>query len=87
MEPSLRKARPESNAILNRVILEALRAPSNQVLLLQYGIPGSTVGLQWTTNVASGVWQPSPSVTQTNLVQAAGTFTPSLPALFFRALR
>ena len=68
-------------------LLEALHAPSNQVLLLQYAPPNSSIELQWTTNVAGGGWQPSPSVTQTNLVQAAEQLTPSLPALFFRALR
>jgi hypothetical protein len=68
-------------------LLEALRAPSNQVSLLQYALPDSAIGLQWTTNVAGSGWQPSPSVTQTNLVQAAGSFTPSFPVLFFRALR
>ncbi|MCC6820107.1 MAG: hypothetical protein IT579_05185, partial [Verrucomicrobia subdivision 3 bacterium] len=68
-------------------LLEALRAPSNQVLLLQYAPPNSSIELQWTTNVAGGGWQPLPPVTQTNLVQEAGQFTPSAPALFFRALR
>ena len=68
-------------------LLEALRAPSNQVLLLQYALPESTIRLQWTTNVAGGGWQALPSVTQTNLVQEAGMFPPMVPALFFRAIR
>lgn len=68
-------------------LLEALRAPSNQVLLLQYALPDSVIGLQWTTNVAGGVWQFSSSVTQTNLMQEGGRFTPSVPALLFRAIR
>ena len=68
-------------------LLEALRAPSNQVLLLQYAPPGATIGLLRTTNVAGGGWQALPSVTQTNLVQEAGMIPPWLPALFFKALR
>ena len=68
-------------------LLEALRASSNHVLLLQYAPPNSSIELQWTPNVAGGGWQTSPPVTQTNLVQAAEQLTPSLPALFFRALR
>ncbi len=68
-------------------LLEALRAPSNQVLLLQYAPPGATIGLLRTTNVAGGGWQALPSVTQTNLVQEAGMIPPLVPALFFRALR
>ena len=68
-------------------LLEALHAASNQVLLLQYALPDSAIGLQWTTNVAGGGGQPLPPVTQTNLVQEAGTLTPAHPALFFRALR
>jgi len=68
-------------------LLEALRAPGNQVLLLQYALPDSLIGLQWKTNVAGGGWEPSPPVTQTNLVQEAGRFTPTVPAMFFRALR
>ena len=68
-------------------LLEALRTPSNQVLLLQYALPDNTIGLQWTTNVAGDGWQAYPAVIQTNLAQEGVTFTPSLPALFFRALR
>jgi hypothetical protein len=68
-------------------LLEALSAASNQVLLLQYAPLNSNLELQWTTNGAGGGWQSVPTVTQTNLVQEAGTFKPSVPALFFRALR
>lgn len=68
-------------------LLEALRAPGNQVLLLQYALPDSFIELEWRTNVSGGDWQSLPSVTQTNLVQQAGTWTPALPAQFFRAVR
>ena len=68
-------------------LLEALRAPTNQVMLLQYAIPGSTIRVQWTTNVFTGVWQSSTQNTQTNLVQETGSVVPNLPMLFFQAIR
>jgi hypothetical protein len=68
-------------------LLEALHAPSNQVMLLQYAVPDSLIRLEWRTNVIAADWQALPPVTQTNLVQEAGTLTPALPARFFRALR
>ncbi len=68
-------------------LLEALPAASNQVQLLQYAIPGSEVTLQWTPYLPPVEWLPFGQTTQTNLVQETGTFAPTGPGLFFRAVR
>jgi hypothetical protein len=69
-------------------LLEALPSVSNQVVLLQYALPGSTVALLWTTNLqpATG-WLPSTGILQTNLVQEGATVSSTSPFQFFRAVR
>ena len=72
----------------NEPLLEALRISTNQVLLLQYAIPNSTIRLERTTNFPPfGSWLPSGQTIQSNLVQEAGRFNPNAPLLFFRAVR
>lgn len=68
-------------------LLEALRAPSNQVALLQYAPTGSTMTIEWSTNVFSGNWQQLIQNTQSNLVQETGNILPNQPMLFFQAVR
>ncbi len=69
-------------------LLEALPSASNRVVLLQYAMPGSTVALQWTSNLPPSTgWLPSTGVLQTNLVQEGAMLSPLTPSQFFRALR
>lgn len=68
-------------------LLEALPAPDDQVQLLQYAQPGTTVTLEWTPGLPPiAGWQRLPGVLQTNLVQESLILPPGEPRLFFRAV-
>lgn len=67
-------------------LLEAILLTNRQVLLVLYGIPGTTYRIEGTASIAEPVvWMALGSVTLTRFIEVLEPLSPSQPSRFFRA--